>query len=285
MSPKAEPSRWARRLYVAGVVVGLAVAAVAALGPLKAGPLPKDAVARVEGVVIDRAAYDRAIEALEADKRNPVTNADRKLALDRLIAEELLVRRAQELGLAEDEGSVRKALVDAMVQFAMAQSAGKEPSPADLRRFYDERPDLFAAEPLLRVRAASVPATNADDARTALRASSGFAAAMARVGAGEIAIPDAYLSPAKLADYAGPAASQAALGLQPGEVAGPLVSGDTALFVWLLGRRPGERPPFDAVKTQVADEWRRMAQDRALADYVADLRRRADVDLGPDAPR
>lgn len=275
----------ARALYVAGVVAGLGAAAVAALGPLKAGPLPRDAVARIDGVVIDRADYGRAIEALEADKRNPLTDADRALALERLIAEELLARRALELGLAQSEGSVRKALVDAMIQFAMAEAAGKEPTEAELRRFYDERPDLFAAEPLLRVRAASVAADKADAARAALRASSGFSAAMARVGAREIAVPDAYLSPAKLADYAGPGAAETARGLEPGDVAGPLVSGERAVFVWLLDRRGGARPPFEAVKAQVAEEWRRRAQDRALAKYVADLRRRADVDLARDAPR
>lgn len=274
MSPGAE-----RRLYVAGVVVGLAVAAVTALGPLRTGPLPKGAAARVDGVLISREAYGRAIEALEADKRNPLTDADRKLALDRLIAEELLVRRASELGLAESEGSVRKALVDAMVQFAMAEAAGSEPSDTELKRFYDDRPDLFAAEPLLRVRAASVPADKAQAAREALRASTGFSAAMAKVGAIEAAIPDAYLAPLKLADYAGPAVADAAQGLRPGEVAGPLTVEGRAVFVWLMDARTGERPAFEAVKPQVAEEWRRHAQDRALARYVEGLRRRADVDV------
>ena len=107
--PKAQvQGPWAKRLYIGGVVVGLAVAAFAALGPLKTGPLPPGAVARVGPALISRQAYDSAIQGLAADKRNPLTPADKAMALSRLIDEELLVQRGQELGLVTSEGSDRK---------------------------------------------------------------------------------------------------------------------------------------------------------------------------------
>jgi hypothetical protein len=274
-----------RPLYIAGVVTGLVVATLSALGPLRTGPLPRDAVARVDGVDVPRSTYEAAVAGLVADKRNPVSAGDRKLALDRLVDEELLVQRGLALGLAESEGSVRKALVDAMLQFAASEATGREPSDAELKAFYDARPMMFARSPQLRLAVASVAARSRAEAqlRAALRGGAGFADAAHAAGAQFASLPDGYLGASKITDYAGPAARDAALGLRPGQVGGPITAGNQALFVWLIDARPGERMPFDSVRPQVLEAWRSDVQDHALDTYLADLRRRASVQLAPDA--
>lgn len=279
---------WAKRLYVGGVVVGLGLAAFAALGPLKTGPLPPEAVARVGTVLISRQTFDSAIEGLSADKRNPLTPADKAMALSRLIDEELLVQRGQELGLAQSEGSVRKALVDAMIQFAAAEAAGREPSDAQLRTYYDQRPERFTRTARLSLRAATLPANaqaRIDAAREALRQGGGYEAAMTAANADRIIIPDGFLPVAKVADYAGPTVRDAALGLEPGQVAGPLKADDHVVFVYLMARQMGERPDFDAVRDTVAEEWRRDNQAQALDTYLLDLRKTAKIKLAADAPK
>lgn len=282
MSDSSSP--WLRRLYIAGVVAGLAAAMLGALGPLRTGPLPRGTVARVDGVDLPRATYDAAITGLTADKRNPLTPADRRLARDRLIDEELLVQRGLALGLAESEGSVRKALVDAMLQFAASEATGREPSAAELRAFYDARPMLFARSPQLHLAVASVAAGSPAEAqlRAALRRGTGFSDAAHAAGARFAPLPDGYLAAGKITDYAGPAARDAALDLKPGEVGGPVTVGDRAMFVYVIDARPGERLAFDSVRLQVIDAWRRDVQDHALDTYLADLRRRATVQIAPD---
>ena len=118
--------------------------------------------------------------------------------------------------------------------------------------------------------------------KAALRRGEGFSDAAHAAGARFAPLPDGYLAAGKITDYAGPTARDAALGLKPGEVGGPVIIGNQAMFVWLIDARPGERLAFDAVRPQVIEAWRRDMQDHALDTYLADLRRRAAVQVAPD---
>ena len=276
------------KLLAVGAGLGLAAAIWGALGQPGLGRTDADAIATVEGVAIARADYARALGALAADKRSPLTTTDARRALDRLIDEELLVKRGLDLGLGESDLAVRKSLVDAMVQFAVAASAGREPSEDELRRFYAERPELVRSAPELRVRVVSFPSRDASSVasmRAALRAGRGFAAAAAASGAESVFVPDTLLPAAKIADYAGPTVRDAATSLAPGEVAGPLDSGGVPTFVTLLERRAGAAPPFDAVREVVTEEWRRRQAEVALERYLGELRRKATIRYAADAPQ
>ena len=94
---------------VAGIVVGVAFAA---LGLLRtdtrlAASLPARTVASVNGTLIFDDQYQRLLQGLESDLREPVSEALRQRVLDRMIDEELLVQRGLELGLAESDRRVR----------------------------------------------------------------------------------------------------------------------------------------------------------------------------------
>lgn len=272
--------RGERVLFALGAAVGLGVALFTALGPLDTGTETGGLAARVGDGGISRASYQRAIEALEADKRNPLTPADRDRALDRLIDEELLVQRGIELGLPASEPSVRKAIVDAMVQFATVQGGERAPTDAELKRFYDTRPDLFRSDPALRVVAAALPGYDpATAGRLAelLREGALFDRAARAVGATLLPIPDMPLSAAKLTDYAGPTVRDTALGLSPGETAGAVEAGGRLVIVQLLERRAGARAPFETVRAEVEEAWRRVERDEALERYLAELRRGTSV--------
>lgn len=275
------------RLLALGAAVGLAAALWGALGQPGPGRPDADAIAAVDGVAIQRADYERALGALAADKRSPLTTGDARRALDRLIDEELLVRRGLDLGLGTSDLTVRKSLVEAMLQFAAAEAAGREPDEAELRRFYAERPELLQGEAELRVRVVSFPSRDAARVaamRVALHAGEDFNAAVRLSGAEEVVVPDTLLPAAKLADYAGPAVRDAALVLAPGDVAGPLDAGGVPTFVLLVERRADSAPPFDAVREVVAEEWRRRQAEAALDRYLSELRRKAKIRYAADAP-
>jgi hypothetical protein len=280
-------SRRGGTLLAVGAVIGLAAALWGALGQPGPGRPDADAIATVDGVAIARADYERALGALAADKRSPLTSGDERRALDRLIDEELLVRRGLDLGLGTSDLAVRKALVDAMVQFASAEAAGREPDDAELRRFYAERPELVQAGPALRVRVVSFPSrdsTRVAAMRAALHAGKDFAAAAAASGAEAVFVPDTLLPAAKIADYAGPTVRDAAIALSPGDVAGPLDVGGVPTFVLLVDRHAGAAPSFEQVRGLVAEEWRRRQSEAALQHYLVLLRRHARIRYSADAP-
>ena len=277
-----------RILLAIGAAAGLAAALWGALGPPARDRVGNDVIATVNGVAIGRADYERALGSLVADKRSPLTPADSARVLANLVDEQLLVERGLDLGLGEQDIAVRKALIDAMIQFAVAGAAAREPDDGELRRYYAERPQLVQSDAELRVRVVSFPSRDAarvEAMRQALLGGATFDAASRDAGAEPVAVPDTLLPPGKLADYAGPAVRDAALAMTAGDVAGPLDVGGVPSFVLLVERTTPAAPPFEQVRDVVAEEWRRRQSEAALAQYIASLRRSAVIDYAPDAPR
>jgi parvulin-like peptidyl-prolyl isomerase len=275
---------------VTGTIAGVVLAAS---GLIRAVPdtgtaFPADAVATVNGVAVGKDDFNRVVGGLAADRRQPVTAEDRQRILDRLIDEELLIQRALELRLADHDSRIRKDLTVAMVDAIAAPAADLEPTDAELRAFYDDNRAVFSRADHARARQvwcrvatladAGAAHTRATEAAKRLRAGDDFDAVRTDLGDAEIApLPDALLPPAKLADYLGPTALRALLTLAPGEVTDPIRSSTGYHVLQLLERAAGEAPPFEEMKPQVLAAFRKEAADQALRDYLAQLRRNADI--------
>ncbi len=275
-------------MLAAGAVLGLGLALWSALGVDDALNKYADAIATVDGTPIPRPLYDGAIEGLASAKRNPLTEAEKREALDRIIDEELLLRRAVELGLAESDPTSRKALVNAMLQFSIADAAKLNPSDAELRAFYAERPRLIAPLPLLTVRAVSFESAEENRIlamKGAIDAGRGFDAGVKEASAELVLLPKGPVVPAKIAEYAGATIRDTALSLNKGQTAGPIEVGRRFVFVFVADRSEAPPPPFDAVRDVIVEEWRKRASEQAFDDYVAGLRASARLSYAADAPK
>lgn len=285
----AEPhSRLGGGLLIAGAVLGLGAAMWSALGVQEAVSRYGDAIAVVDGAPIPRSVYDTAIEGLASAKRNPLTEAEKRETLERIVDEELLLRRALELGLAETDPPSRKALVNAMLQFSIADSAKLEPTDSELRSFYAERPRLIAPQPLLTVKATSVASTEADriaKLKSALDAGAPFDAAVAAAGVKPVLLPGGPVIPSKIAEYAGATVRDVALSLEKGRTAGPVEIGRRVVFVHVVDRYDAPPPPLEDVREVVVEEWRKRKTEDAFEAYVKDLRSRARIGYADDAPK
>jgi len=282
----AQPTRFAQYLLVAGAALGLGAAIWSALGVNEAMTKYSDAIAVVDGAPVPRAVYESAIQGLASAKRNPLTEDEKHEALSRIVDEELLLRRAIELGLAESDPTARKALVNAMLQFSIADASKLEPTDDDLRRFYAERPKLIAPQPLLTVKAVYFEIGDVAQMtamKSAIDAGKPFDIAAAR--AKPVLLPTGPVIPSKIAEYAGPTIRDAALSLNKGDTAGPLEVGRRAVFVHLIDRTEAPPPPLEDVRDVVMEEWRNRTTEKAFDDYVASLRARARISYAPDAPK
>jgi len=248
--------RW---LLVAGLATGAVLAAVG----LRAAPqqaLPPEAAARVAGRLILHEAWQRAIAAVAADRRTPLTPQDERHILERLIDEELLVQHGVALGLVENDARLRSTLVSEVVQ-AAAQAARAEPDEAQLRAFYEERQAHFAPAARLRVRAWRVDAAGT------------------RVPF-EPQVPDALLPVAKLQAYLGPALAQRALAQAAGTAAA--AAGD-GVELEVLEAQPATAPRFEDIRAQVRQEFLRRADEAAVRELLAQLRGRTPIVIGAPA--
>jgi parvulin-like peptidyl-prolyl isomerase len=294
----ARGARRARGLLAAGAAAGIALAAS---GLVREAALPGAAlgageIARVNGAAIRSEELERLVGALAADKRSPLTPADRVRVLDRLIEEELLVQRAVEMGLVDSDAAVRKTLVQALIESVVAEAESEEPEPESLRRFFDEHREYFGAGERLRIERMVFRDGQRDRASAQERAQEAQRLLAEGREAPEavrerladpplLALPPALLPPAKLREYLGPELLDAARAVPEGTWSAPLASAEGFQLLRVAERRAAETPPYEAVAAQVAAEWRRDRGDRALREYLELLRTEADVVLAPDAPR
>jgi parvulin-like peptidyl-prolyl isomerase len=287
-----------RSLLAAGAAAGLGLASAGILEPgLSRRDLPADAAAEVNGVVVRRARYERALSALARDRRQPLREQDRHFVLDRLIEEELLVQRAVDLGLDKSDPLVRNTLVSAMIETIVSGIGQHEPDTREVEAFYQENRDYFARVDRFWVRQLRFPIGSgagafaseqealetAAEATHRLRGGERFAELAHELGSlSAVPLPDGLLPAAKLREYLGPSLALRATELPTGEISDP-IRGDSAYYVLQMRERISSPPLALAdVESQVRAEMRRRAGDESLRSYLERLREDASIRL-PDS--
>jgi len=288
-SPGAAEARRATRLLAIGATVGLALAMASLMSaPGDPNALGDGVVARVNDTTIRAEDYLRAVAALASDRRNPLTEDDRRRVLDRLIDEELLVQHALALGLAKHDRRVRADLVSSVMGSLVATTDGFEASESELTSFYEENRDYFTRPGRLRVRqifngvgsrhTQEEARDRAERAAARLAKGDDFATVKTALGDVEIApVPDALLPPAKLRNYLGPTVLRTAYALDVGAASDPLRSAQGYHVLVLVARKPATLPALADIEREVRAEMKRRAGDQAVRDRLDSLRRSGEV--------
>lgn len=285
-----------RRGLAAAAGLGLLIALVAATPAERARLSEAGAIAKVNDRHIDRTEYATAYQALLSDKTKAPTAGDKKLVLDRLIEEELLVQRGLEIGLLDGDAAVRKAVAMAVIEFVLAQDGTDALGERSLRTYYEENKQRFTPASRLQVAQIFVPygatpddaavTTRLDEVRTALRRGDDFTATAQALGTEILPpLPRVMLTPNKMTDYLGPTLTAAAAQLPQGAISDALAGPTGWHFLKIIRNQSGTPPAFDDIRAQIIDALRRDNDDSALRDYLDWLRGRADIVLAPDAPQ
>ena len=154
-----------RALVATGFAVVLALSGCSkptSPGPKKSGP----AVAQGEGVVVTVAEFQARLDEQSPFLRQRYQNLERKKEfLDSLVKFEILANAAEKEGYQNDPDvqlTLKKAMVQKLVQKRFGDADGKDISDADVQKFYDEHKDDFVKAARVRTSALLVAATPAE---------------------------------------------------------------------------------------------------------------------------
>ncbi|WP_420431843.1 hypothetical protein [Hyphobacterium sp.] len=253
-------TRWG---WGAGAVAGGILVLAASLWPDRSDVAAgSDAAAIVNGQVIPVEDIEIALEAMARDSRNPLTTDDTVRAIERLIDEELLFQRGLALDMPRNASNVRRTIVMTMIDFARA-NAEPLPSDAQLRAFFEANIEYFSAEDRYRVSWES--AATPDGARRRPAAHP----------------PDRLLTATDLRRYLGDALVFAAQSATPGETLGPVELGGRFHWLTVTEYTPAGVPRFENQRRRIEVLWQERAEEAALEDYLAELRRAAVIERQP----
>jgi hypothetical protein len=254
------------------------------------GRLPDTVVARVADQDILKAELQLAIDAANSSRREPITAAQERQVLQRLVDEQLLLQYGVNLGLVRDDPTVRKPLVQAVMSLLRANAAAEAPNESVLREWYAANAAQFAASEQRHLRLYRLAQgqltrqqlqVNAQALAAALREYGQLTAEQSQQWQvqRQTYLPDRPLPVNKLRDYLGQSLVSAALAKQSPEVLvlEPFDSGLAVLHVVAAVR--GEVADFEQVREQVTRAWQRQQGEQALRLLLANLRDEYSVQI------
>jgi hypothetical protein len=218
-------------------------------------------------------------------RREPTPDEFSRLVENR-VQEEILYREGLALGLDKDDTIVKRRMAQKMQFLAEDVAAAQAPTTDDLRRWYEQVSDQFAAPPRVSFRHLYF----SPDRRGA-RARDDAANALPRVAgqpedsnvATSLADPfmfQAYYrdrAPENLAKEFGPRFAMAVGNLQPGSWQGPIESGFGWHLVFVDTLIPGRVPAFEEIEADVRTAWLADQKARAWQKAYKEMRAKYTV--------
>lgn len=240
-----------------------------------------DALVWVNERPITNAQLDRAAQRLGADGARQLTAAERESLVRLLIDEELVLQRAESLGVLQVDPAVRKAIVRATIDAVVEDFLAQPPGDQQLQQFYRahqavfERPARFTVDAL---RFDDVAA--ARQAVAAVQPGAGWAGLVTSSAAQPMRqLPGVPLPAQVLRRYLGPGPTEIALSLVPGEISAPVEGAGGAYLLRVTSVIPAYLPAYQDIVPSVRQEYLSRGRELALTQKLARLWGEGDVQL------
>jgi parvulin-like peptidyl-prolyl isomerase len=288
-------------LLASGALIGLVIAGYGlftAKGTRSRG-VPPEAIALVNQRPILRSDFMTQTQTQYTLPFAQSTPAQRQKVLQDMINEELMMQRGLEIDLPSYDPDVRNALVAGVELEVTADVIAQQPTPEELRAYYDKHQDKYSTEGVMQLRdllvridaarpLAAARATAAT-AIAALRKGEGLDAVITQYGladsgrfmdAGHVDTGDIFqfATRAKVDD----ATYNAMLPLKDGEVSEPIEEGDGVHLVVMIKHRFPVAQTFEEATNRVWTDVKKEAQAKVNAANIAYLRSRADIIVAPE---
>ena len=243
--------------------------------------LPNDVIAIVNDKIIPSERYRTVIQLIENDKRDDLTEADRKMALDRIIEEELLVQYAYQNGFLEADDLLRKSIVRSVVDSIVEQSVSVIPDEDELQDFYQDNLPVFTLDEQYRV--VILSSQNLPDIKTAKEIwQESYDIQKLEIDIPSIRqldISSGFISKLRLGTLIGPLLRDVVLSLSIGETSKAIETIYGYTIVTLVDKKDKIIPEYSDIKEVVLQEYRRRQRENILEELLSDLKRQSDIDI------
>ena len=243
--------------------------------------LPDNIIATVNDKIIPSDKYQTIINLIQNDKRDELTKADREMALDRIIEEELLVQYAYKNGFLEADDLLRKSIVRSVVDSIVEQALSVVPAKQDLLKFYEANRQTFAIDDKYRVVIlSSQNRSDIDEGKVIWQ--SNYDLTLLRQTFKRIDrldIPTGFISKIRLETLIGPLLRDKVLSLQVGETSETLKTIYGYSIVTLVDKKDRVIPEFKEISEIVLQEYKRQQREEILEELLKDLKRQSDIKI------
>ena len=243
--------------------------------------LPDNIIATVNDKIIPSDKYQTVINLIQNDKRDELTKADREMALDRIIEEELLVQYAYKNGFLEADDLLRKSIVRSVVDSIVEQALSVVPADQDLLKFYETNRQTFAIDEKYRVVIlSSQNRSDIDEGKVIWQ--SNYDLTLLRQtfkSIDRLDIPTGFISKIRLGTLIGPLLRDKVLSLQVGETSQTLKTIYGYSIVTLVDKKDRVIPEFKEISEIVLQEYKRQQREEILEELLKDLKRQSDIKI------
>lgn len=243
--------------------------------------LPDNVAAVINDKIIPSERYQTVIQLIKNDKRDDLTDIDRKMALERIIEEELLVQYAYQNGFLEADDLLRKSIVRSVVDSIAEQSISVIPNEKTLRDFYQDNLPLFTIDEQFRiVILSSQNGSDINAGKIIWQDSYDIPLLMNEIGSiKKLEISSDFISKYRLGTLIGPLLRDVVLSLKLGETSEPLETIYGYSIVTLIDKKGRVIPDFKEINEIVLQEYKRRQRETILNDLLSDLKRQSDINI------
>ena len=266
-----------------GLIIGILLAALAIVE--KNNITDQNWAAKIEDQLIPYERYQMQLEGLAKDKRSPLTNRDKEYVLERMIEEELLIKRAIDLGMLENNPMARGTIVQQMIKNIVTEGSRTEPQENELIEFFKENIGFFTKANRLRVRQIYFSKDDfgdevfekAKDAFIRLNKGENFEEVALSGSKSALKIPDTLMNLSKVREYIGPSLMREAQLLKPGYSSAPNQVSGGYKIIYLVDREDAAQPEYSNIRSTVLSEFLKRRDDQSLRKYLDNLKNWYDV--------
>ena len=266
-----------------GLIIGTLLAALAIVE--KNNITDQNWAAKIEDKLIPYERYQMQLEGLAKDKRSPLTNQDKEYVLERMIEEELLIKRAIDLGMLENNPMARGTIVQQMIKNIVTEGSRIEPQENELIEFFQENIGFFTKANRLRVRQiyfsqddfGDKAFVKANDAFLRINKGENFEEVALSGSKSALKIPDTLMNLSKVREYVGPSLMREAQLLKPGYSSAPKKVSGGYKIIYLVDREDAAQPEYSNIRSTVLSEFLKRRDDQSLRKYLDNLKNWYDV--------